>query len=597
MEKTLRFIGIVDDKMTFVIGDGTARNFNYAIHVKASPGSQLTIHYDDGITSNGTDHIEDEVMNCDGTLQTYSRRIYLPYAMENITLSGSAVRNMNTLRFDGGGYLRDMPVYGSYFTLNRSLEELQLSGMYENAQRTWSPLWNGMPNLKRLILNGTSLSGINFTASNGSRPQKLEILDLSNTNIRNVDISGLSGLISADLRNMRRADYSTEPIAVDTVNASGCPNLKYIDLYNDSNTQCSYKWGSFNFENDYSLISTNFRYNRWLGEINYKGCSGLQAIRLASTGSERFDKASLSGTRLQIKYAGNISLISTYFDGVDNAVANLPTAEEAPNLRGITVNSDNARIASAPMTIDFSRYSKLISAYFNQTYSIQKVICYNNNSLSSLTFTSNLAYPNSIDIQNNANLRVLNFNSSSTQGAASSGYLDAVTLVNNPLLSTVTLNGGKLQEMFNVKQMPYMYTFEANYTHLIGEMKVDGFGKREGNYPVTFRLMNNDTTSSLKITNSNLATLYLTNSTALTDVYVHGSLYAPLSMALDNTSSLTGVWLSGNALQTRYMDTLLSATLKPVNNGTIDFRGNLSGYEPSLPAIEIAQSRGWTVLY
>jgi hypothetical protein len=68
-------------------------------------------------------------------------------------------------------------------------------------------------------------------------------------------------------------------------------------------------------------------------------------------------------------------------------------------------------------------------------------------------------------------------------------------------------------------------------------------------------------------------------------------------MALDNTSSLTGVWLSGNALQTRYMDTLLSATLKPVNNGTIDFRGNLSGYEPSLPAIGIAQSRGWTVLY
>ena len=596
MEKTLRFIGIVDDKMTFVVGDGSPRNFTYAIYVKASPGSQLTIHYDDGITSNGTDHIEDEVMNCDGTLQTYSRRIYLPYDIHYITLSGSAVRNMNTLRFYGGGYLRDMPVYGSYFTLNRSIEELQLSGMYENTQRTWSPFWNGMPNLKRLILNGTSLSGIDFTASNGSRPQKLEILDLSNTNIRNIDISGLSGLISADLRNMRRADYSTEPIAVDTVNASGCPNLKYINLYNDSNTQCSYKWGSFNFENDYSLISTDFKYNRWLGEINYKGCSGLQAIRLASTGNERFDKASLSGTRLQIKYAGNISLLTAYFDGVDNAAANLPTAEEAPNLSYITVNSGDAKIASAPMTMDFSKYSKLMAVSFYKTYSIQKIICYNNNSLSSLAFTSNIAYPNSIDMQNNANLRILNFTNSSTQSAASLGYLDAVTLVNNPLLSTVTLNGAKLQEMFNVKQMPYMYTFEAKYTHLIGEMKVDGFGKRES-YPVTFRLMNNDTTSSLKITNSNLATLYLNDSTALTDVYVHGSLYATLSMALDNTSSLTGVWLSGNALQTRYMDTLLSATLKPVNNGTIDFRGNLSGYEPSLRAIGIAQSRGWTVLY
>lgn len=595
MGKALQLIGTVDDMMTFLVGDDTSRNFTYTINVKASPGSQLTIHYDDGITSDGTNHIEDEVINCDGTLQTYSRRIYTTSGIKNITLSGSAVRNMTTLKFNGGGYLRDMPVSDSYFTLNHSLEELQLAGMYGNAQSTWSPYWDRMPNLTRLILWEASLSGVDFTAPNGSRPQKLELLDLSYSKIRDVDISGLSGLISADLRNMERADYATEPITVDTLNASGCPNLKYINLYNDSDAIYSYKWGSFNFENDTSLISTDFRYNRWLGELNVKGCSGLQVLRLATTGNGRYAEASLSGTRLQIKYAGNTGLLTAYFDTVDDGVANLPTAEEAPNLSYLHVDDDNARIASAPMTMDFSRYTNLMSVNFIRTYSIQKVICYNNNSLTSLAFTSNLAYPNSIDIQNNGNLRVLNFSSSAEESAASSGYLDAVTLVNNPLLSTVVLNGGRLQETFNVKQMPYMYTFEAEYTHLLGEMRVDELGRREDK-PVTFRLMDNYTTSSLKITNSNIGSLYLSDSTALTDVYMHGSLYPQLSMSLGNTPSLTGIWLSGNVLQTRYMDNLLNA-LKSVNAGTIDFRGNLSGYEPTLNAIGIAQSRGWTVLY
>lgn len=594
MEKTLRFIGIVDDKMTFVVGDGTARNFNYAIHVKASPGSQLTIHYDDGITSNGTDHIEDEVMNCDGTLQTHSRRIYLPYAIKNITISGSAVRNMNTLRFDGGGYLQNMPVYGSYFTLNRSLEELQLSGMIENAHRSWSPLWNGMPNLKRLILRETPLSGIDFTASNGSRPQKLEILDLSYTKIRNVDVSGLSGLISANFKNMKRDDYNTEPLAVDSLNASGCPNLKYIDLYNDSSSTYCYKWGFINLENDTSLLTANIRYDRYLEELNIKGCINIKELRLNHVGDMRYDKSSLSSTPFNIKYDGNISLLTAYFEYVGYSTSNLPSYDKAINLEHISINDDNNLNVSGPIvTLDVSRYSKLSGIILN-SHNIEKIISYNNPSLCGIIHYSSTQYPTDVDIQNNVNFQSLTYTGGNNSSYLS-GYLDSVTLINNPKLNTVILPYAGLQSKFNIKQTPSLYTFRSNNSHIVGDIVLSGIGKVSNNPSI--RMDSSNTLTAIRLFDSNVYQIEASNCPSLTDIEFHGSFRNSLSLTFNN-SPITGYWLSGNAIETNAMNSFLNSSRLPiVQSGIIDFSGNLSGYAPTYSAVLNAQLKGWTVLY